>query len=310
MAPSTTMTSRFRSRLASTAFHPDLRIAARVLPPAVVLGPRSLALSRRIASHGPVPGAYIASVGEGEALVYRPRGTVRGGVLWIHGGGMVLGSPQQDARLCRRLADELDAVVVAPRYRLAPEHPFPTPFEDCYAGLQWLAALPEMTDVPLVVAGASAGGGLAAGVVLAARDRGEATVTKQVLVYPMLDDRTAATDDPKDEDRRVWNNRANAFGWGAYLPVAPGSAEVSPYAAPARATDLAGLPPTWIGVGTTDLFHDEDVQYAERLKAAGVPTELEIVPGAFHGFDGMPTTVSRGFVGSYVRAIAGGLEVA
>ncbi|MGG5259095.1 alpha/beta hydrolase [Phycicoccus avicenniae] len=310
MTSTTSFTGRLRSRLSATAFHPDLRTASRVLPPAAVAGPRSLALSRRMSSHRPVAGAYTASVGDGETLVYRPRGAVRGGVLWIHGGGMVIGSPQQDARLCRRIAEDLDAVVVAPRYRLAPEHPFPAPLEDCYAALRWLAALQELADVPLVVAGASAGGGLAAGVVLAARDRGEVRIDKQVLVYPMLDDRTAAGADPAADVRRVWNNTANAFGWRSYLGFAPGSADVSPYAAPARATDLAGLPPTWIGVGTSDLFHDEDVLYAERLRAAGVPTDLEVVPGAFHAFDGLPTEVSRGFVESYLRAIATGLVVA
>ena len=307
MSSMTTFTNRFSSRVASTAFHPDLRNAARVLPSGVVAGPRSVKLARRIMPQRPVAGAYTASVGDGEALVYRPRGTARGGLLWIHGGGMVIGSPEQDARLCRGTANELDAIVVAPRYRLAPEHPFPTPLEDCYAGLRWLAALPELAGLPLVVAGASAGGGLAAGVVLAARDRGEVNVAKQVLVYPMLDDRTAATDDPADAERRLWNNKANAFGWQSYLQVAPGAAEVPAYAAPARAADLAGLPPTWIGVGTSDLFHDEDVQFAERLRAANVPTDLEIVPGAFHGFDGVPSNVSRAFVDSYLTAIATGL---
>ncbi|QKE86122.1 alpha/beta hydrolase [Arthrobacter sp. NEB 688] len=302
------MTGRLRARLASSDFHPDLRTAARLLPSAAVLGPRSLALSRRFASHRPVAGAYTASVGEVEALVFRPRGTACGGVLWVHGGGMVLGSPQQDARTCRRIADELEAVVVAPRYRLAPEHPFPTPLEDCYAALRWLAALPELADLPLVVAGASAGGGLAVGVTLAARDRGEVSVAKQVLVHPMLDDRTAATADPGAAVRRVWDNRANAFGWGSYLGVAPGSPDVPAYAAPARAQDLAGLPPTWIGVGTADLFHDEDMAFAGRLREAGVPTELEVVPGAFHAFDALPTTVSRAFVDTWVGAIGSGLR--
>jgi acetyl esterase/lipase len=297
-------TAGLRARLAAKEFHADLRAASRVLPPRPTANRRTLGLVRRMAPNGPVAGASQEQAGDVPVLVFRPPGQVRGAVLWIHGGGMVLGTPQLDAATCRRIAEEHDAVVVAPDYRLAPEHPFPVPLEDCYRALRWLARLPESANVPVVVSGASAGGGLAAGVALAARDRGGVTLAGQVLVYPMLDDRTAARPDPSPAVRRLWDNTANQFGWGSYLDQPPGSAGVSPYAAPARAEDLTGLPRTWIGVGSLDLFLEEDVEYAERLRSAGVPTELEVVPGAFHGFDALPKApVSRAFVDTLVSAI-------
>lgn len=301
--PSSSTLTRIRARLTSEPFHPDLRAAARVLPAGIVRGPRTLGLMRRLEQVGPVEGAEAVVADGVKVLVFRPSGPVRGAVLWIHGGGMVGGAPQMDADLCRRISEEHAAVVVAPHYRRAPEHPFPAPLDDCSTALRWLAALPGVAGLPVVVAGASAGGGLAAGVALAARDRGDVDIAGQVLVYPMIDDRTAAAPDPQPETKRLWDNRANAFGWGAYLGTAPGSDGVSPHAAPARAEDLAGLPPTWIGVGTADLFHDEDVRYAQRLEEAGVPVDLEVVPGAFHGFDRAPTDVSRSFVDAYVAAV-------
>lgn len=294
---------RAATRLSPAPFHPDLRAWSRVLPGRVVGGPRSLPLVRRLSPRRAKDGSHERA-GDVPVLVFRPRsGPVQGAVLWIHGGGMVLGSAAQDAATCRRIADELGAVVVAPEYRLAPEHPFPTPLEDCYRALRWTALLPDVASLPVVVAGQSAGGGLAAGLALAARDRAEVTLAGQVLVYPMLDDRTAARPDAGRAVRRLWDERANAFGWRSYLAAPPGSDGVSRYAAPAREQDLTGLPPTWIGVGTADLFLDEDLDHASRLRAAGVPCELEIVPGAFHGFDAVPSDVSRAFVDSYVAAV-------
>jgi acetyl esterase/lipase len=233
----------------------------------------------------------------------------RGAVVWVHGGGMVLGSGTDDTRGLQELADELAAIVVSVDYRLAPEHPYPTPLEDCYAALCWTAELPEVQGLPIVLAGGSAGGGLAAGTALAARDRGGPDLAAQVLIYPMLDDRTASRVDDGHAHRRLWDVRSNAFGWRCYLGQEPGAAEVPAYAAPARAIDLSGLPATWMGVGTLDLFHDEDLDYAARLEAAGVPCRVEVVEGAFHGFDlAKRTAVARAFRASYVAAIDSALR--
>jgi len=302
----TTITERCRAlgtRLRPRAFHPDLQLLSRLLPGGIVSGPLTLSLVRR-ATTRPPKGGFTDRAGTVPALVFRPaEGTVRGAVLWLHGGGMVMGTPAQDASACQRMADELGALVVAPDYRLAPEHPYPAPIEDCYQALSWLAALPEVSGSPIVVAGASAGGGLAAGVAVMARDRAEVDLAGQVLVYPMLDDRTATRSDPGAAHRRLWNDVANKFGWRSYLGREPGSAEITAYAAPARLQDLRGLPRTWLGVGNLDLFHDEDVQYAERLRKAGVPCETEVVQGAFHGFDVLPTDIGRSFVSTYVAAM-------
>ena len=182
----------------------------------------------------------------------------------------------------------LGATVASVEYRLAPEYPYPTPVEDCYSALTRLARLPAVDPKPVAIGG----GELAAALAFVARDRGEVSVAAQLLVYPMLDDRSADRTDLDDNGHRLWARSSNRFGWDAYL----GNADRS-VAVPARCEDLSGLPPEWLGVGTLDLFHDEDLAYAERLKAAGVPCELEIVPGAFHGFDVMvpKAQVSRSF---------------
>jgi acetyl esterase/lipase len=211
--------------------------------------------------------------------------TGRGGILWIHGGGYMVGSGlMTDARLAR-WADELDAVVVSVEYRLAPEHPYPSGLDDCYAALAWMyghAAELGVDPARIGVVGPSAGGGLAAALALLARDRGELPLAFQLLIYPMIDDRNVT---PSSRlDTLVWTREANQVGWRAYLGDAAGG-DVPPYAAPARATDLAGLPPAFVSVGTLDVFRDEDIDYALRLLAAGVPTELHVYPGATHGFE-------------------------
>jgi acetyl esterase/lipase len=227
--------------------------------------------------------------------LHRPAGSPGAGpgLLWIHGGGYVIGSPAQDDRFCRRVADELGVTVAAVQYRLAPQHPYPAALEDCYAALSWLADLPVVDPARLAVAGASGGGGLAAALAFWARDRDEVSLAAQLLMYPMIDDRTSARAELADLDIRMWNQDSNAFAWSAYL----GGADPA-VAVPARREDLAGLAPAWIGVGTNDLFHDEDVAYAERLSAAGVPCELEVIDGVFHGFDLVAPTarVSQQFV--------------
>jgi acetyl esterase/lipase len=210
-------------------------------------------------------------------------------LLWIHGGGYVLGSVERDDLLAKHLARVGQCVVASVEYRLAPEHPFPAPVEDCYAALKWLSAQSAELGVHtsrIAIGGASAGGGLAAGLALLTRDRAEVAVAFQLLIYPMIDDRTIAPASETAPDTFVWTRANNRMGWRAYLGREPGGAEVSPYAAAARATDLTGLPPAYIPVGDLDLFVDENITYAQRLLAAGVPTELHVYPGAFHGFNG------------------------
>jgi acetyl esterase/lipase len=234
------------------------------------------------------PGA----AGEPDVLVrlYRPGGLPNPApvLYWIHGGGMVMGSVAADDDYCIGQATKLHIAVASVEYRLAPEYPFPTPVEDCYAGLRWLSAnAAELGLDPdrVAIGGASAGGGLAAGLGLVARDRGEVGVCFQFLVYPMIDDRDTTPSNLATTDRRLWNRTANQLGWAAYLSGRAGAPDVSPYAAPSRAKDLAGLPPTYITVGDLDAFLDEDIAYAQALLQAGVPTELHVYPGAFHGSD-------------------------
>lgn len=233
-------------------------------------------------------------------------------LFWIHGGGMVMGDLDQSDAYCADVAHALGVVVVSVDYRVAPEHPFPTPLEDCYAGLRWVARSAEALGVDrarIAIGGSSAGAGLAAGLALLARDRGEAPVCYQHLIYPMLDDRNITGSSRAITDPRVWNRTANLAGWHAYLAGRAGSDDVSPYAAPARATDLAGLPPAYIAVGTLDLFLDEDIEYARRLVAAGVRVELHVYPSVFHA---SPTSipnaaVSRRWTADQREALARGL---
>ncbi|MCY1055892.1 alpha/beta hydrolase [Nannocystis sp. SCPEA4] len=232
-------------------------------------------------------------------------------VLWIHGGGYVIGSAKQDDLVCARIALRLGAVVVSVDYRLASRHPFPAPLDDCVAAWELIhREAPALGVDPTrsIIVGQSAGGGLAAGLVLRLADGGRPLPRLQVLVYPMLDDRTVLRQ-IEGRHHRVWDRGSNAIGWSKYLGRAPGGADVSEYAAAARRVDLRGLPPTWLGVGTLDLFHDEDVDYAARLAAAGVPVELELVPGAYHGFDIVAprARVSQGFVESQLKAMEGAL---
>jgi acetyl esterase/lipase len=239
--------------------------------------------SERLQSRGAPSGVEVLTLTSGVGVrLHRPPGASGPGpaLLWIHGGGYVIGSPTQDDVVCRRFAKALGITVAAVKYRLAPENPYPTSLEDCYSALTWLSTLPAVDPTRVAIGGASAGGGLAAALALLARDRGEVDLTAQLLVYPMLDDRSATREGLDDPNHRLWTQSANGFGWESYL----GSADPN-LAVPARRDDLAGLPPAWVGVGTLDLFHDEDVAYAERLRAAGVPCDVEVVDGAFHGFD-------------------------
>jgi acetyl esterase/lipase len=209
-------------------------------------------------------------------------------VYYVHGGGMVVGDNRMGFGEVLDWALELGLVAVSVEYRLAPEHPHPAPVEDCYAGLVWTAEhAAELGADPgrIIVAGTSAGGGLAAALALMARDRKGPALLAQLLMCPMLDDRNDSVSSRQMAGRGIWDRTSNDTGWTALLGEARGGPAVSPYAAPARAEDLSGLPPAFIDVGSAETFRDEDVAYAARLWQAGGRAELHVWPGGFHGFD-------------------------
>jgi len=277
------------------------------VPPAALPAP-AIAM-RRIPGAAGQPDVAIAVIGARPGGV-QPGGAPRPAVLHIHGGGFIVGRMQDTFPASQRLADELDCVVVEVEYRLSPEAVFPGPLEDCHAALVWLhahAAELGIDPARIAVLGESAGGGLAAMVAIAARDRGSVPLCYQVLIYPMLDDRTGST-------RRVppfigtigWNEAGNVVGWTSLLGQPAGSSTVPAGAVPARLTNFGGLPPTFIGVGAIDLFVDEDLAYAQALIAAGVPVQLLVIPGAYHGFDFMApaSRASRTFTASWKAALS------
>ena len=210
------------------------------------------------------------------------------GIFHTHGGGMIIGDRWVGLGQFLPWILRFDAVVVTVEYRLAPEFPDPYPVEDCYAGLVWTAEHADELGIDpdrLIIAGASAGGGLAAGTALLARDRQGPALAGQVLIYPMLDDRDATVSTVQIDGVGVWDRTSNITGWSALLGDRVGTDDVSIYAAPARATDLSGLPPSFIDCASAEVFRDEDVAYATALWHAGVQAELHVWPGGFHGFD-------------------------
>jgi acetyl esterase/lipase len=223
-------------------------------------------------------------------LLYEPKnrsGGSRPGILYIHGGGYILGTADMMDPGCRKLSAEIDCIVVSVDYRLAPEHPYPAPLEDCYAALQWFssnAAELGADAMNIGVVGASAGGGLTAGLCLLARDRGGPSIAFQAPLCPMIDDRNITPSSREITDPRTWSRDKNIFGWQSYLGALYGGT-VPPYAAAARAGELKGLPPLYTYVGELDLFRDETIDYCTRLLQAGVPAELHIYPGCFHSFE-------------------------
>ena len=234
-------------------------------------------------------------------------------LLWIHGGGYVIGSADQDDVQVKSIVASAGCAAVSVDYRLAPETPHPGPVEDCYAALKWMYTHASELGVDpgrIAIGGASAGGGLAATLALLTRDRGEIPLAFQLLIYPMLDDRTVSTDDPHPYTGEfIWTQAANRFGWTALLGQEPGSPGVSLYAAASRAESVAGLPASYICVGALDLFLEEDLEYARRLMREGVPTELHIYPGAYHGLQLVPNAqvaraVTRHFISALRRALA------
>ncbi|WP_370966772.1 alpha/beta hydrolase fold domain-containing protein [Amycolatopsis sp. cg9] len=222
--------------------------------------------------------------GDVPLLVLAPPSSA-GVLYYVHGGGTIVGSHLgADVPNLLGWAAEANLTVVSPGYRLAPEHPYPAPVEDCYAGLRWTA---EHVPGPLLIGGISAGGGLAAATALLARDRGGPALTGQLLLCPMLDDRNDTPSAIELDGRGLWDRTANNVGWTAYLGDRRGTADVPPYAAAARAEDLSGLPPAFLDVGTAETFRDEVVTYASRLWQAGGEAELHVWPGGFHGFDSL-----------------------
>lgn len=303
--------------------HPELR-AVRLLP-SVSPGPRLLALINRLPPRAADPGLEVetrevefAASGSNpgtSARLLRPAlaTTPTAALLWVHGGGLITGSPEQDDRTNIAFVRSLGITVLAARYRLAPGARGPAAAEDVYSALVGLAARADELGIDpsrIAIGGASAGGGLAAAVAQMTHDRGGPALAFQLLVYPMLDDRTVVRPGIDSERYFVWTAKSNRYGWESYLGTEPGSASIPDYASPARRDDLSGLPPAWIGVGSLDMFRDEDAEYARRLAAAGVPCTYREVAGAFHGFDAIFRTkrVTREFWREQARALQAALS--
>jgi acetyl esterase/lipase len=296
-------------------FHPDLR-AARWLP-LVSAGPRTMWMFHvgwpRIGNDPELGVATVHFAGPAGVMPYRvfrpaPVGASAPALLWIHGGGLILGTPEQDDATNLMLSRELGIAVFSASYRLAPEHPAPAALDDLVAGFRELVARADEFGIDpsrIAVGGASAGGGLAAALAQRLLDEGGPQPVFQLLVYPMLDDRTTLRNDIDERHLRIWSPASNRYAWSAYLGPDASATGIRSAVVPARRRDLRGLPPAWIGVGTLDLFHDEDVDYARRLEEAGVPCELHVVPGAFHGFDAVfrRAGVTRAFHAEWVRVL-------
>lgn len=263
---------------------PDLRTTARILPRGYALNsglavPRAaMTLLGRIRAAREVP---VATVDDDVSVrLHRPARLAdpAAALLWIHGGGFVMGSARQEDSFCRKLSHLTNVAVAAVDFRLAPEHPYPASLEDCYAALLWLSQQPWVDSSRIAIGGLSSGGGLAAALAFLARDRGEIRPAFQLLSHPNLDDRTGSQ--PTGRRRLVWSEADNRQAWRWYL----GDADPAD-AVPARRTDLAGLAPAWIGSGSLDLLHNEALEYGRRLNEAGTPCHVEIAVGAFHAFD-------------------------
>jgi acetyl esterase len=234
-------------------------------------------------------------------------------LLWIHGGGYVLGSVEDNDELCMNFVKEARCVVVSVDYRLAPENPYPAPIEDCYSALKWIADHAESLNIDsnrIGVAGASAGGGLTAAVTLLARDRQYPSLCFQMPLYPMIDDRNNTPSANEIKEGLVWNQKTNEAGWRMYLGALYGSDDIPSYAAPARAEDFSNLPYTYTCVGQLDPFRSETLTYVSKLAEAGVDVEFHLYPGAYHGFEVLnpATEVSVRAVTEYIQAVKNGFE--
>lgn len=290
--------------------------------PGVVVSRSSIPLVRRVpnpprpklpdgvsVTHQTIPGADGAPDVPVLVVQPKPRPEPAPALLWIHGGGTILGTPENDVVKCAEFAAELGAVVIATSYRLAPENPFPAAADDCFSSWRWLTSpdggIRQLGLDPdrIALGGASAGGLLASLVAHRIVDRDAHQPCLQLLVYPMLDDRSVLR---PEVGRRalLWTRTSNEIGWSCFLGRHPEWDRAPEGAVPARRADLSGLPPTWIGVGELDLFYGEDLEYARRLREAGVECELVEVPRAYHGFDIMTgTDPVRGFQQAQLAAL-------
>ncbi|UGQ12608.1 alpha/beta hydrolase [Yinghuangia sp. ASG 101] len=287
----------------SYAFDPELAAAIALMPDVPLDDLPAVRAMQAVFGAGPASASGASDVTFTDAMapgpagapdvllrVYRPADAPDEplpAVYDIHGGGFILGSVEVSHEGTLEMCRALGAVVASVDYRLAPEDPYPAGVEDCYAGLAWFAAEADRFGVDparIVLHGASAGGGLAAGTALLARDRGGPSVLFQYLAMPELDDRLDTPSMRAFTDTPVWDRGKAAISWDAYLgPGRRGGADVPVYAAPARATDLRGLPPAYISVMEFDPLRDEGIAYAQALLGAGVSTELHLLPGTFHG---------------------------
>jgi len=281
--------------------HPDLQPVARRVPK-FLFSRKILWLSKRVVKWMPAPktpadilveNIFIAGQDERTKIrlrIYKPKSVITPApvLIWLHGGGHLMGKPEMDDLRCAQYARESGISIVSVDYRYASKHPFPTGLEDSYLALKWVEANSQQLGVDgkrIAVGGASAGGGLAAALAQLVHDRQEIQPVFQLLLYPMLDDRTALRADIDDSNNFTWPQENNRFAWESYLGGKYGAEDMPAYAVPARRGDLSGLPPAWIGVGTLDVFYEEDAAYAQRLNECGVDCEIYIAPGAFHGFD-------------------------
>ncbi len=311
--------------IAASRFHPDL-LAAEDLPRVPVRAKDLPTIQAQWPIAQPAPADVeivdVNAAGVHEAprvrlRLYRPsaHGHDTPVLYWMHGGGYLAGDPESDDPIAIDIVRRLGIVVVSVRYRLAPAHPAPAALEDAYSGLAWIyrnAAELGVDPTRVAIGGGSAGAGLAAALAQLTHDRAEYRPIFQLLVQPMLDDRTAVRTDLDLTFVRGWEAESNRFAWEAYLGQPPGSEHAPEYVVPARRDNLSGLPPAWLGVGTLDLFFEEDIDYARRLQLAGVSCETHVVPGAFHGFESIfpDAPVSRSFVTTAVGALAAALGVA
>lgn len=297
----------------AVAFTPELLPAIRAVSEEryAALGTPALEPEvRRIAGPGGELDIYWYDPAPGAQQDARPA------LLHIHGGGMIMGSAKAMMAGPSGMARALGIPVASVEYRLAPETPFPGPQEDCLAGLRWLADNADALGVDparIGVIGESAGGGLAAAVAQMARDTGGPALAAQILVYPMIDHRTGSDACPyanRHTGEFIWTRESNRFGWEALRGDYGVDDARKGWFSPSRADDLAGLPPTWIGTGSLDLFFDENLDYARRLVDAGVPVELHVYPGAIHAFNVVPdATIAKAFSRDMLGAMARMLKI-